>query len=209
MYVHAIDNKVSFHCKGGMLAALWLPLALVASVQASSVLLLPCTHDENGPMTRTQFTDWPKYFVFERPLKHGDYILFSFVFRVDRPADTSIDFRMYDKTVPLEDNLITLHLRFNALEKRLIVNAHETPGVWQNQEQSIAYRDWWLPGRTVKVEVRYHSDMFEIYERTVEGYLLITNFRNLHKKTELLTGTGRLLQIYEFQLICYGDDIKF
>ncbi|CAD6186367.1 unnamed protein product [Caenorhabditis auriculariae] len=191
-----------------MLAAIWFSMALLASAQRQPHLaLLKCSPDEKAQMTELPYESWPKILAFERPLKHGDWVRYSFTFRNDEvTTDAAIDFRKYDRSLKLDENTITLHMRFIERENRLVVNAHDEDGKWQNHEQSIPFRAWWLPGRTANIEVRYHNTMFEIYERTVVGYVWITNFRNIHQKTEYLSTTGRHFFLYKVQHICFGND---
>ncbi|CAD6186368.1 unnamed protein product [Caenorhabditis auriculariae] len=191
-----------------MLVAIWFSMAFLASAQRQVQLgILKCSPNERAPMTELPYDGWPKFLAFDRPLKHGDWVRFSFTFRNDDvPTDATIDFRKYDRGVRLDKNIITLHMRFKQDENRLVINAHDEEGKWQNYEQSHVFRSWWLPGRTAHIEVRYHNTMFEIYERTVVGYVWITDFRNIHEYTEYLSATNVQFFLYKVQHICYGDD---
>ncbi|CAD6186364.1 unnamed protein product [Caenorhabditis auriculariae] len=188
-----------------MLATIWLSLALFDTAQADIMGLLRCSGSEKDPMTKLQLF-WPAFMVFERRLKHGDWVRLSFAFRREVSIDSALDFRKYDRRLSLDENIVTLHMRFIEKENRLSINAHDTPGVWQNNEQSIPWRENWKRGSLLKIEIRYRNSMFEIYEMTSMGTLLISKFLNRHRDTELITATGDFFYITEAQLICYGND---
>ncbi|CAD6186369.1 unnamed protein product [Caenorhabditis auriculariae] len=180
--------------------------ALIGAAHQEDVMIrrLHCSRPD-APLTMLA-NDWPLHLAFERPLKIGDILRYSFVFNSDGKADSTVDLRSYDESLPFDEDLITLHLRFRSQEKRLVVNAHETPGVWQSDhEQSIPWKDHWAPNHLITIEIRYTNAGFEIYELDPNGAQPITTFPNKHSKHDLFTASEQPFFINAAQLICNGN----
>ncbi|CAD6186366.1 unnamed protein product [Caenorhabditis auriculariae] len=174
---------------------------LFATAQGDMIRRLHCS-SYNDPMT-TLGRSWPVYLSLERPLEYGDRLRFSFVFN-SQNNDLGIDLRSYDRDLPWDQNLITLHLRFNQNQHRLVINAHDTPGNWQNNEQSIPWRDNWRHNSLYKIEILYTRGGFEIYELSSQGTELIATFANKHRRHELITSTDNSFTFSEAQFVCMG-----
>ncbi|CAD6186370.1 unnamed protein product [Caenorhabditis auriculariae] len=171
--------------------------AFIATAEAKLIRRLHCSPPD-APMTILP-EEFPISLAFERPLKNGDRFRFSFVFNSDGEDDSTIDVQQYGN-VP---TFITLHLRFRSDEKRLVINAHEVTGIWQQgKEKSVPWKDHWRPNATITIEIRYMNTIFEIYEVTPNGAQLLTKFSNTVIRHDMFTTSGKAFSLNAVQLVC-------